>query len=224
MNNEIGRDMRHAMEELFGMMGDRILVHKNYGTADQRTTEVAGMKNNEKNRPEKVMFQFLDRVDVANGDHLQVKGARDVWRVTETEDDVQGGVFIMFEAKVQKVGSKVGHPRAGANVVVHGSVYGALQVDSPNAHQHVSVQIFKIDENVKKLRELLARAPIDELDREEAQQALDRVTQLAAKPSSPSVTAKIQEKLNLVKTTFEISSEVAAAAAPYFGAIIQALG
>jgi hypothetical protein len=85
-------------------MGGTGLVHKNWGTPQQTTVELLGLKSSEKNRPKNVMFQFPERLDIATGDVIQQKGAQDLWRVTDVEDSVHGDVYVYFEAKVEKTG------------------------------------------------------------------------------------------------------------------------
>jgi hypothetical protein len=53
-------------------MGGTVLVHKNWGTPQQTTVELRGLKNSEKNCPENVMFQFPERLDIAGGGSRKV--------------------------------------------------------------------------------------------------------------------------------------------------------
>ncbi|HEY6185775.1 MAG TPA: hypothetical protein VIW67_26270 [Terriglobales bacterium] len=84
---EFGKTMREGFEEMVRMLGCTVQIYKNLGTRDQKVTEVRGLKNSEKNRPDKVIFQFLEALDIQNGDILQQKGTRDLWRVIDTEDE-----------------------------------------------------------------------------------------------------------------------------------------
>jgi hypothetical protein len=228
----IGDDFKHAFNEMVDIMGCTVLIHKNWGTPHQQTFEVRGLKNNEKNRRDKVMFQFPEALDIQVGDILQQKGARDLWRVTDIEDDIHDDVYVNFEAKVEKfsgeptpkvAGGQPARASSPSQVVIHGSVYGGIQLHSPNATQNISVQMLQVDENVQRLRDLLQKAPIADLDREEALLALDRIGQLARKERTPDVVGKIKGKLELVKATFDVAKDIAQVAAPYIGAIAQVL-
>jgi len=204
-------------------LGCTILIHKHWGTPNQQTTEARGLKNSEKNRPNNVMFQFPEAMEIQAGDILQQKGARDLWRVTDVEDQIHGDVYVSFEAKVVKFSGSADRPTSSrSHVIVQGSVYGGIQLDSPHATQNVSVQVLQIDENLRHLRELLQKATIPELDKEEAGHALDRISQLSRKERSPDVVSKLKEKLDLVKTTFAVAKDIATTAAPYIAAIAQA--
>lgn len=216
----IGDDFRSAFEEMTEVMGDTILIYKDWGTPLQLVSEVRGMKNSEKHRRDKVMFQFLEPLEIEIGDILQLKGARDLWRVTDTQDDVHDGVYVHFEARVEKFsGRPVEVKPTPSHVVVHGSVYGGIQVHSPHATQSNSVQPLQVDENIRKLRELLKEAPVSDLDKEEAGLALDRVSQLAQKAKTEEVLSKVKQKLDIVKVAFDVSKDIALIAGPYIGAI-----
>ncbi len=205
-------------------MGGTILIHKKWGTEAQSTTEARGLKNSEKNRPDKVMFQFPEAMDIEVGDLLQQKGARDLWKVTEVEDTIHGDVYVLFEANVEKFnGTAQRAPSGRSQVIVQGSVYGGIQLDSPNASQNISVQLFQVDENIRRLKDLIQGGNIPELDKEEAIQALERISQLSRKEKEPSVVSKMKEKLELVKTTIDLSKDIIAPAAPYIAALLQSL-
>ena len=83
------------------------------------------------------------------------------------------------------------------------------------------MQTLQVDENLRYLRELLQKAEVPELDKEEAGHALDRISQLARKEKTPEVAGKIKEKLEVVKTVFDIAKDVGAAAAPYIALVAQ---
>lgn len=220
----IGQEFKHGFNEILKLMGCTVLIHKKWGTPHQQIIEARGLKNNEKGRPHKVMFQFPERMDIQPGDILQQKGALDLWRVFDVEDEIHGDVYVNFEAKVEKFsGPGARDPSARSQVLVQGSVYGGIQLESPHATQNVSVQILQLDENIRHLRELLRKAPLSELDKEEASHALERVSQLSRKERSPEVVSKIKEKLELVKTALDVGKDIAAAAAPYIAAIVQAI-
>lgn len=219
----VGIRFKQGFKQLLNHLGGTVLIHKQWGTPNQQTTEARGLKNSEKNRPDKVMFQFPEAMDIQPGYILQQKGARDLWRVTDVEDEVHGDVYVHFEAKVEKFSGPTSPVTGRSQVIVQGSVYGGIQLDSPNATQNVSVQVLQTDENLRRLRELLQKAPISDLDKEEAGQALDRISQLSRKEQNPEVVGKIKEKLELVRNTFDLAKDIAVTAAPYIAAIAHAL-
>jgi hypothetical protein len=220
----VGRQFKQGFDQILRDMGCTVLIHKQWGTPNQQTVEARGLKNNEKNRLDKVMFQFPEAMDIQPGDILQQKGARDLWRVIDIEDEIHGDVYVNFEAKVEKFSGPASRPTPErSQVIVQGSVYGGIQLDSPHATQNFSVQVLQVDENIRHLRELLQKAHISELDKEEATHALDRILQLSRKERSPEVISKLKEKLELVKTTFDLAKDIAAAATPYLAAIAQAI-
>lgn len=219
----IGNSMKNGFKQVFRSLGGTVLVHKNWGTPQQTTEEQGGLKNCEKNRPQNVMFQFPERLDIAAGDVIQQKGAQDLWRVTDVEDRVQGDFYVNFEAKVEKMSGPSKHPYSGAQVVVHGPNYGGIQIAGAQSNQNMTIKLACVQENLKHLRSLGATLPVSDLDKEELELALDRVGHLAAKPKTEEVVAKMNEKLNLVKSVFSVSKDVATLAMPYIGMIAEAV-
>ena len=219
----LGRQFKDGFDLMLRKIGGTVSIHKNYGRANQSTTEGRGLKSHEKNRPSNVMFQFPERIDIKPGDVLQQKGAADLWRVTEVEDTLQGDVYIHFEAKVEKIGAVQRGARTG-NVIVQGANYGGIQLNAAHGVQNISSQVLAISEPISKLRELLNHDEIDELDREEADNALDRIAQLAQKEQTPNVLARIKEKLDVINGTFKVAQNLATSAAPYIDAIGKAIG
>jgi hypothetical protein len=155
---------------------------------------------------------------------IQQKGAQDLWRVTDVEDTVHGDVYVHFEAKVEKMSGPGKHVHSGTQVVVHGPNYGGIQVAAGHSNQTMTVELALVHENLKQLRSLGATLPISDLDKEELGLAIDRVEQLAAKPKSQEVVAKVRDKLDLVKSVFSVSEDIAALAMPYIGMIAETVG
>ncbi|WPD23453.1 MAG: hypothetical protein SD837_02570 [Candidatus Electrothrix scaldis] len=219
----VGRQFKRGFDMLFRKMKCTVYVHKKYGTNEQTTAEYQALKNNEKNRPSKVMFQFPERIDIDVGDMIQQKSANDLWEVYETEDTVIGDVFIHFEAKVNKAGAAKPFQHGG-NVIIQGSNYGAIQSHSPQSTQNVVVNNTNISYPIGELRKLLDTDAIDELDREECHAALSRIEELATRPTDPRITERIKQKLDIVNGTFAVAKNVADFAAPYVGVIAAAFG
>jgi hypothetical protein len=58
-------------------------------------------------------------------------------------------------------------------------------------------------------------------DREDATHALDRVTELAKRAKTDEVVKRTKEKLDFVKSVFEVAKDVAQVAAPYIDSIAR---
>jgi hypothetical protein len=213
--------------DLFAQFASTVTVYRNYGSERVTSFELKAMKNNEKNRPEKVMFQFDRQADVQVGDVIQQKKSRDLWQVYEVEDDVLDGILILFEAKVRKYpGTSLPRlePRNVA-ITVQGHLMGGVQVNSPNSSQNVILaNVSALGNNVVKLKELLADKRIAEIDREDASQALDRVAELSKRAKTDEVVKRTKEKLDFVKSVFEVAKDIAQVAAPYIESIARLSG
>ncbi len=107
------------------------------------------------------------------------------------------------------------HTNQPASIVVHGHVIGGIQSNSPNSTQVIVTTLSKIDESVSKLKELVEKSSIAELDKEETVAALTRLQQLAQKPKSAEVIAKAKEKIEIVRNTIETAAELSKIAVPY---------
>ena len=220
----VGRKFKAGFKLLLQQSGGTVLIHKNHGTPNQTTSEARALKNHEENLPNNVMFQFPERIDIQPGDVLQQKGASDLWRVTETEDTIHEDVYVYFETKVEKIGASSRGSRTGNNVIFHGANYGGIQLNASHGIQNISSQVVSISKPISHLRELLKNDDIDELDREEAENALERISQLAQKEHTPNVLARIKDKLDIVNGTFNVAANLAALASPYIGDISKAIG
>ena len=199
----VGDQFREAFEMMVQEMGDDILVYKNWGNPSQSVKEVRGLKNSHKGRPKDVMFQFLADPGLAIGDVVQQKGSRDLWRVVELRDDVLSGVFHSLDADVVNVSAtaKPTSPREdGHTVVIHGSVHGGVQVASPNAIQHNTVQVSHIENDIRQISRLLAESSLPQLEKEDAALALARISDLASREKAPDMLAKVAEKIESLKS------------------------
>ncbi len=135
---------KQGFEVLMQQFGEPILVHRDFGKPQQNSATYRGMKNNEKNNRNKIMFQFPEAVDVRVGDVLQQKAARDLWEVYELEDHVVSGTFINLNAWVHKKEGMIGRQSsARPNVIIGGDLnvgdkYIADQAGAmgPKAHAH----------------------------------------------------------------------------------------
>lgn len=211
---------RSAFSTLLRMHGGTIIIHKNFGAPSHSSVEVQGMKNHEKGDRSRVMFQFLDRIDIQAGDVLQQRGSSDYWVVFDTEDTMIGGSFVHFEAKVHKKGINP-QENVPSGVVIQGPNYGGIQVNSNQSVQNITQQSSEIILPVTKLMELLKNDSIDDISRGEAEAALHRITDLVSKEASPRVTTLLKEKLDIVSGTFSVAKELAVLAAPHIGSIAR---
>lgn len=110
----VTNSLKQSFQQIFLLMGGTVFIHKNWGTSQKRTIELRGLKNSEKNRPQNVMFQFPEHLDISTGDVIQQKEAQDLWRVTDVEDSVHGDVYVCFKVKVEKMSAPDKHSHSDA--------------------------------------------------------------------------------------------------------------
>lgn len=95
-------ELRFAFEEMLGLHGCDVIVFKHYGSGGQSEQKVRALQNTRTERGGGDIFQFAQRVDVAPGDVIQVQCSRDLWRVTDSQDFMDGNTFVNFDVSVER--------------------------------------------------------------------------------------------------------------------------
>jgi hypothetical protein len=95
----------------------------------------------------------------------------------------------------------------------HGTVYGVQTGGQYNTQNVVINRDF--NESISKLTELVNKCTASDIQREDAVEALERLPKLAQKEKSPDVIEAAKKRLDLVKTTLEISTNLSQIAMPY---------
>jgi hypothetical protein len=116
--SELGDMAKEGFSQHMDMAGGPIIIHKNYGWPQHSFCETKGFKGEEKKRS---VFVFSENESVQKGDVIQAKGARDFWRVTETEDQVIGGERVSLLAFIEKEGVSRQQPPASVIINNHNS-------------------------------------------------------------------------------------------------------
>jgi hypothetical protein len=209
----IGRAHLKAFEVAMRVAGQTILVHENFNTPQATYFEVRGMKVDQGRAS--VVFQFPEALEIPLGAVLQIKGGRDYWRVTDTEDIFQQDVFINVEARVQKI-NVAGEPTRpvlkGGNVYnLHGA-HSRVNIQSHDSSTNISHQV---TENVFAHMRQAIQAHVQ--DEDERRQILEKLDELQAAESTSSFTQKYQ---NFIASAANHMS----ALAPFIPALTRMLG
>jgi hypothetical protein len=88
----------------------------------------------------------------------------------------------------------------------HGNVYG-VQTGDQNT-QNIQVNNPEFNENLSKLIELIKESSLTEVQREETIEDLERVGKLAQKEKTPDVLEAAKKRLDLVKTSIDIATNI----------------
>lgn len=104
----IGTAFREAFMASLELLGQTILIHNYFNSAEQQDFEVRGMGPSNR-KGQEASFSFPEPIEIAVGSVLQLKGGRDYWRVVDTEDSVQDDLYISFDVRVEKIDA-AGHP------------------------------------------------------------------------------------------------------------------
>ncbi len=209
----IGRAYRKRFEAMMRLKGQTIVVHENFNTPEATYFEVKGLRDPENSR--QVIFQFPEAVEIPVGAVLQVKGSRDYWKVTDTEDIMESGVFINFETRVEKINLS-GEPmrpmpKAGDTFNLQGA-NSRVNIQSQDHSVNISHQL---TENVfADMRQVIQNQIQNEVERAEILKSLEELE--TAKGTSRFV----QKYQNFVAT----AADHIGLLSPFIPALTQMLG
>lgn len=223
----IGEALQKSRLVLMKHFGQTILVHRNYGTPDETVTETQGIKSAEEYNPEEVLFLFPERIDLLDGDVLQVKESHDVWKVVDTEDQVQENRLIYLQVRVEKL-TKDGKRKQTApteSVVFQGPVMGAVQIGGSQNTQTVTVtNASRVNEDIAQLVHLIESSNLPQLHKDDAVEALNRVKQLDGNEKTDEVVKRVKDRLAIVQEVITAYKGLEAVAAPILTGIAQYFG
>ncbi|MCA1630765.1 MAG: hypothetical protein LC785_06435 [Acidobacteria bacterium] len=157
MSDGIGDALREGFEMMLEVTGQTIIVHSNFNSADVSSFEARGLKNTASKSSSKVVFQFLEALDIKVGDVLQIKGGRDYWRATDTEDIIKDDTFIHFEVHVEKI-NVAGQPTrpyqsSGTNYYLHGE-HARVNINSQD--QSINLSVRSVENVFSNLRQAIS--------------------------------------------------------------------
>ena len=111
------------------------------------------------------------------------------------------------------------------SINIGGANYGAIQQGGENNTQTNTVYIDSaVNDSVIKLLELIKGSTLNDLDKEEIVNDIKRVEDLAKREQTPEVTDRAKKKLEIIKSTLEVTKDaggLAIKAAPYLATLWQ---
>ncbi len=99
----VGGAYQKRMKVMLKQFGKTIIVHKNFNTQEATSFEARGFNDSDGKNSKQVIFQFDEQIEIPIVSVLQVKGSRDYWKVTDTEDIILDDVFVSFDVRVEKI-------------------------------------------------------------------------------------------------------------------------
>ncbi len=206
----VARAQRKSYEIRLRLQGQRVFVHKNFGTAQMESFEVRGLKEMAQNDRRQVVFQFPEQIDAYPDDVIQIKGSRDYWKIVDTEDHIEDDVYIYMEAWVQKINEQGGNVRLNeqGKAIFTGNNYGVLQMGGQGNTQTVTVTHNinpDFTEAIKALAGLVNSSSLSNLDKEERLAEIDRINQLGEKEQTPEVIALAKSKITSLETALKVA-------------------
>lgn len=218
--------MRGIVRSFIAQMGQTLIIHNNWKQSDATSIEVRGLKNRSKGS-RKDVFQFDQRFGIERGTVIQSKGTQDFWLVEDTEDHIIQDEFDYLTAYVRKVtqeGNLIGTSNNSTRSVIvnnHGPVFGQ-QIGNNNMQTVTTGQ--DINEIINSLIELLNSSSIPELDKGDAEEALQSISNLAKKEKSEGVLERVSGRLatftsiiSSSQTIYEQAQPLVTALKAYFG-------
>ncbi len=206
----VARAQRKSYEIRLRLQGQRVFVHKNFGTAQMESFEVRGLKEMAQNDRRQVVFQFPEQIDAYPDDVIQIKGSRDYWKIVDTEDHIEDDVYIYMEAWVQKINEQGGNVRLNeqGKAIFTGNNYGVLQMGGQGNTQTVTFTHNinpDFTEAIKALAGLVNSSSLSNLDKEERLAEIDRINQLGEKEQTPEVIALAKSKITSLETALKVA-------------------
>jgi hypothetical protein len=193
--------------------GTPLSVYKNWGKEDMAETEALAIREDNS-------FQFPASSDIAIGDVIQPKNASSFWKVSDVDASYELKVVHHLDVSVVKI-DKLGNEIKvnDGHAVFYGNITGGVQVGGQNNTQTVTINNNPgLADALNSLIGLIKSADIDDLEKEDALEGLQRIGQLAEKEKTPGVLERVKSKLDLVKSAVEVG-KIAKDALPYIALI-----
>lgn len=212
-----GENFKSAFQHFYSSYGQVVTIIRNYGFSEESSFELRALKNNKKGRPDDVMFQFPEAVDIRVDDIIRLKQGRDLWKVYDVEDKIIGEIYVNFEAKVVKVnpsGIELTKNKK-EHTIFNAPIYGGVQVGGQNNYQEVSVNIQnEIDKILSELQKIISNSNIEEIQKEDAEEAIIRISKLSKQEKNEQTINRIKTRIELLKEIINTVKELAPLATP----------
>ncbi|MGB7202720.1 MAG: hypothetical protein WBD16_10670 [Pyrinomonadaceae bacterium] len=198
--------------------GTPLSVYKNWGKEDMVETEALAIREDNS-------FQFPASSDVAIGDVIQPKNASSFWKVRDIDAAYELQVIHHLDVSVVKI-DKLGNEIKvnDGHAAFYGPVSGGVQVGGHDNTQTVTITTDPYFVGaLNSLIGLIKTADIDDLEKEDALEGLQRIGQLAEKEKTSGVLERVKSKLELVKSAVEVG-KIAKEALPYITTIAAYFG
>jgi len=218
-----GELFKNSFNQMLELLGQTIIVHNNWGQPKASNFEVRGLKGSEQSQPHNVIFQFKERISLTVGSVLQLKSGSDLWRVVDTEDRIVADTYVSFKAKVVKISANGEEIQTGitSHAVFNAPIYGGVQIGERNTQ---NISLSNVVDIVAKLSELVKSSSLPELKKEDAIEAISRIPELAKKEQSKEVLERVKTRLDIVKSTIEVSGDIAKKAVPLVATLYKLFG
>ncbi|MEJ7862396.1 MAG: hypothetical protein WKF90_12270 [Pyrinomonadaceae bacterium] len=207
----IGRVKQQGFEMQLKLQGHTVFVHKNFGKSDMDSFETCAWKNFNDQDKRQVVFKFAKQEEIYADMVVQVKGARDFWKVTDTEDIIEDNTFICMEVLVVKINEQGNHTRLNneGKAVFTGNVYGGVMIDGKNNTQTNTVNVNSdFTEAIDKLLNLIENSSLNPIQKIETKSNVQIIKQLAVLDKSPEVLEVATSKIEAVKEVISMTADM----------------
>jgi len=222
-----GETFKGVFQNFYNSYGQIITVIRNYGSPEESSFDLRALKNSKKGRPDDVMFQFAEQVDVRIDDIIKLKQGRDLWKVYDIEDKIIGDVYVNFEAKVVKVnpnGIEITKNKK-EQTVFNAPIYGGVQVGGQNNSQNISINIQnEIDKILNELQKVIVKSNIEELQKEDAEEAIIRISKLSKQEQNEQTISRLKSRIELLREIINTGKELAPLATPLIISLAKLFG
>jgi hypothetical protein len=101
---DVGNSIKSGMKQIFDLSSCKIVLHKNFNCSNVELLEMRAMPNMTKSKED--VFQFLEKVDISDGDVIEKVITNEYWKVYKTYHETIGDTYIFMWAYVKKIDVK----------------------------------------------------------------------------------------------------------------------
>jgi hypothetical protein len=170
-------------------------------------------------------LECIQETDIAEKEQLTREELDDALRYLVGEGLIKPATFgtvSILHRGIKEIEESIRNPDRGTEhfqPTIIQNFYGTtigVQAGTQNSSQSISINVSQdFDNSVSELLNLVRSAPLPDLQKDDVIEAIERLPKLAKMEKTPDVIDTAKKKLDLVKTTLEVGTNLATVAMPY---------
>lgn len=235
-----GLNKSDAIERIIQESRQTLLVHVRTAAFERKKEENKRMADTLIAQKEARRYRVLNRIymesnansleriqetDIAEKEQLTTEELDDAIRYLVGEGLIKHATFgtvSILHRGIKEIEDSIKNPNRGTEhfqPTIIQNFYGTtigVQAGTQNSSQTISINVSQeFDNSVSELLNLVRSAPLPDLQKDDVIEAIERLPKLAKMEKTPDVIDTAKKKLDLVKTTLEVGTNLATVAMPY---------